>query len=293
MPVNEPIVNLEVASPPEIDAKLAEIWGRFYAVQDKADLQRRYRDDYVTRMAQVDAGTYRWAYTDHDRARDEAGAARVNEKIAALVAEGEAILAEADPYEAEFNRRGGWTRAFLVTNAGGHVHRTRACSTCFPTTRFAWLTDLSGHNEAEIVELAGSAACTTCYPSAPVDVLRRPTRLEDPAVTAKREERERAKAARDAAKAAKAIANPDGSDIRLQTYGHIRTERTAEITYVDLGVSVTAACRTGFGAHMVPEYEAAMQILLVALAHKRGVDADELAKTLAVKIAKKYKREYA
>jgi hypothetical protein len=57
--------------------------------------------------------------------------------------------AAARPLDAEFKRRGGWNRAWLVLNTGGHVHRTTACRTCFPSTQFGWLTHLSGQDEAE------------------------------------------------------------------------------------------------------------------------------------------------
>lgn len=66
-----------------------------------------------------------------------------------------------------FDDNGGWSRFFLVTNNNGHVHRERRCSTCFPTTRYAWLVELAGADEAEMVATYGSDACTVCFPSAP------------------------------------------------------------------------------------------------------------------------------
>lgn len=107
------------------------------------------------------------------------------------------------PFRAEWTRRQGWRRAYLVTNNGGHVHRSTECPTCFPSTRFEWLTEQSGKDEAEIVELAGERACTVCYPSAPVETRNRPTRLFGEAEIAAqkaREERAAKKAARDAEK---------------------------------------------------------------------------------------------
>lgn len=70
-----------------------------------------------------------------------------------------------------------WNRAFLVTSSNGHVHKTMACSTCRPATEFVWLPQYSGAGEAEIVGDAGETACTVCYPSAPADVLNRPSRV--------------------------------------------------------------------------------------------------------------------
>lgn len=76
----------------------------------------------------------------------------------------------------EFERRGGWSRFYLVTNPGGHIHSSMNCSTCNKytsrgqsQTRFAWVTDLSGHSEEEAVEAQGAILCTVCFPSAPVE----------------------------------------------------------------------------------------------------------------------------
>jgi hypothetical protein len=92
-----------------------------------------------------------------------------------------------------------WTRAFLVLASNGHVHKNRDCSTCFPTTRYNWLVQYSNDDENTIVEDAGQDACTVCYPSAPADVLNRPSRI----VTADKIAKAEAKAERDAKKAAR------------------------------------------------------------------------------------------
>lgn len=112
------------------------------------------------------------------------------------------------PFQAEWARRGGWTRAYLVTNTGGHVHRSTECSTCYPTTRFEWLLDCSGMDEAEIVELAGERACTVCYSSAPVDTLRRPTKLFGEAEKARQAEQAE-RAAKKAKAATETVTVPD------------------------------------------------------------------------------------
>ena len=114
-----------------------------------------------------------------------------------------ATVAKTAPYDAEFARRGGWTRAFLVNNSNGHVHSSMGCSTCFPTTSYCWLPEVSGHDETEIVEKAGERACTVCYPSAPVEVLSRPTQFFTPDEVAKaaaRVAREEKRAAKEASK---------------------------------------------------------------------------------------------
>lgn len=92
-----------------------------------------------------------------------------------------------------------WTRAFIVS--GGHVHSSMSCSSCYPTTQFSWLPELSGHDEGEIVELGGERACTICYASAPVETLSRPTQLftrDEKAAQVEREVRAAAKAAKTA-----------------------------------------------------------------------------------------------
>ena len=90
-----------------------------------------------------------------------------------------------------------WTRAFLVLASNGHVHSSMDCNTCFPTTRYNWLVQYSNDDEKTIVEDAGQDACTICYPSAPAEVLNRPSRI----VTADKVAKAQAKAERDAKKA--------------------------------------------------------------------------------------------
>lgn len=63
----------------------------------------------------------------------------------------------------------GWSRFFIVNNAGGHIHWTMSCSTCYPTTDFGWLPNLSGLTEADAVEEWGGILCSVCFPSAPVE----------------------------------------------------------------------------------------------------------------------------
>lgn len=91
--------------------------------------------------------------------------------LSRLVEKGEAKLSEleaaAEPYGAEFTRRGGWRRYFLVTSSDGHIHRGMHCETCYPRTRYAWLPDLSDCDEEAMVEKYGMKACTVCFPAAP------------------------------------------------------------------------------------------------------------------------------
>jgi hypothetical protein len=83
-----------------------------------------------------------------------------------LLDELHALQERADDLEATYT---GWSRFFLVTSSPGHVHSSMSCSTCYPTTRFGWMPELSGHTEAEAVDELGPTLCTVCFPSAPVD----------------------------------------------------------------------------------------------------------------------------
>lgn len=199
--------------------------------------------------------------------------------------------AAARPLDAEFERRGGWTRASLVLNSGGHVHRTTACRTCFATTRFAWLTQFSGHDESEIVEQAGEAACTECYPSAPVDVHNRPSRIKTPEQLAREVEKvERAKA-----KAAKAITAPDGTPLRTKGYGQIDTEFTARRSYADALAYTRHLTRTDISRHRetIADYHEDARLILAALVTKHGRTEDDLRAELAPAVESKWKCEHS
>lgn len=149
--------------------------------------------------------------------------------------------------EEAYRIRGGWNRAFLVASTNGHVHSSMDCSTCRPTTQFAWMTQYSGADEDAIVADAGHRACTTCYPSAPLgDANSLPTKMFTPdEVDAQRAREKKAalakltpaekRARKRAEKLADAVSR-DGRPLRLEedlgTAGKVRelisTERDAE-----------------------------------------------------------------
>lgn len=198
--------------------------------------------------------------------------------------------------DAEFNSRP-WSRFWLVTNAGGHVHRNMNCTTCFPTTRYAFLPDYSGSTDAELIEAGGSSICSVCFPDAPVDTWNRAGTIEAPDKKAAREERERAKAEREAKKTAKAIANPDGTSIRLGgKWGEtVATESRAQSIVVEF-LSTELAIEAGKYSIPNKEYRAEKkadsELLVVALAHKRNQTKDEVLVDLNKKAATKYKRDW-
>ena len=92
------------------------------------------------------------------------------------VAEALATLAEInaviDACEDEFDARGGWNRYWLVTSSQGHIHSSRACSSCNKgrnATTFALVCDLSDAEASEAVDIFGAALCSVCFPDAPVE----------------------------------------------------------------------------------------------------------------------------
>lgn len=196
--------------------------------------------------------------------------------------------AERAKISTEFDRRGGWTRAWAVPN--GHVHNSRQCDTCYPTTEFGWLPQVSGLNETEIVELAGERACTRCYPSAPVDVLKRATRLhtaEEQVDLQQKAQRAQEQAEKRAAKAAKGITNPDGSPLRGE-YSVIKTEIAARNEVLR---SLDSLLWYGLGHPSAGEWVHLAERCIQALAHKQGRDYAELSAEFRTKAEKKHAKE--
>jgi hypothetical protein len=198
------VTGLAQQTPAEIDFQLADIWDRFYTARDKRDQHRKWLTQIVERQEEVAAGTYRGFYTATEAKRDAETVARMEAKIAWLAAAALTILEETVPFDSEHVRRNGWTRAYLVDNNGGHVHTSMNCRTCFPTTRFNWLPQVSGWTEAQVLAEAGNSACSVCYPTGRVKGKRNANLLDRPDRIAEREARAAAKAEREAKKAAKA-----------------------------------------------------------------------------------------
>lgn len=199
---------------------------------------------------------------------------RIIESLQAITTETQELAAVYREYQ--------WTRAFLVLNSNGHIHSSFDCSTCFPTTRYEWLTQYSADPESEIVALAGETACTVCYPSAPAEILNRPATIQSKA----RAEKEKAATARAEAKAAreakKKASAPTASGEYLRVPSRwaggrdeeIKTERTA-ITYwneCQRGIEWERECgRSDKSADKIT----AQGIIEQALAGKHNVSASE------------------
>ena len=144
----------------------------------------------------------------------------------------------------------------------------------YPTTSFSWLPTLSGLSEADAVEAHGAILCTVCFPSAPVEW----TGGVAKAVQAEKDERAAAKAARDAAKAEKAILDLDGSVLNDKSGYEIKTEVTARR-------ELSSALQ--YENMEYEGYTAYAERLAAAIANKTGESAEELLSTGRVKAAKK------
>jgi hypothetical protein len=82
-----------------------------------------------------------------------------------------------EPFDAEFDRRGGWNRYLLVANKGGHFHRRGYCPSIQPTTLVSPVWELSGSDDTTVVATHGTQACTRCFPDAPVETRETRERL--------------------------------------------------------------------------------------------------------------------
>jgi len=297
--------DLTTQTPAEIDTALAAIQARYYAKMREVFQARRY---IASAEANLITSTARGQTALMTVDRDTI--ARYTAKAESLLKEAQAITKEGTPHHTEFQRRGGWFRAWLVDNTSGHVHSSTECSTCYPTTEFIWLPEYSGLTEGELIADARSMACTICFPNAPVDT--RPGIIEAPARKAARLKREAEAAVRDAAKKAKGITNPDGSELLIPSdMGILRgdldgfpvqAERTAEIMAVDALVTekilqggyITAerGWRDGREADFRTISNEKLRRLLPALAHKRGITEETLRENLAPKVLAKFKKDY-
>lgn len=283
--------DLSTATPVEFDTELAGLYGVQYAAEDTYN-------EAIANIRKAAEPNRRWI----SRTRRESYQLTLNEAIVKLNDDGNprsgrlvtayaaardqfnAANAAIEPYEAEFTRRGGWERAFLVlTNGRGHVHTTMSCSTCYPTTRYAWMPELSGQDRQTIIDGIREDACTVCYPGAPTGprtVFTAEERAERAAAKAERD----AKAAK---KAATGITHADGTELRSE-YGVLKTERSAEIEYV----KILADVETYNDGRKLDSDEARIAGgIALALAHKRGVDVVSIVTELGERVTAKVKRD--
>jgi hypothetical protein len=234
-------------TPPQVDELFAAAWDRRYELL--MNVYAAWNDvHYAVGDRRISTQTWRMG---HAEVQEKAAGTERGRKALDSVNRAKGAVAELDntvlaKLENEFGRRGGWSRAYLVTD--GHVHSSMHCSSCnrgeFPT-RFSWMIDYSGKDMAEIVEAAGERACTICYPDAPVARRDKGENVTVPrSVMLTSEEIERAQAreaeakrrAEKKAKAAlNAITQPDGTPLRdemgkdgRQRGSVVKTLRTAK-----------------------------------------------------------------
>lgn len=290
-PFNEQLADLEklnnpLASqePKQIDDKIADLYEAYYEEQFAAATIKN-SIEYLKKPY------YRSRPDTTDRLK------KLEQKLTEQETKMKAVLDEIVPYETEYSRRP-WTRGFLVNNTNGHVHKNTRCSTCTPTTRYMWLTEYSGKTETELVNDAGSRACTVCYPSAPVDVLNREATLNHPVLRASREEKEQKRLEKErklAEQQTKAIFKPDGKPLKDDFGSVIKTIMTAENRASEL-YAEKQAVENGIMNFPNQVYfqqrQDSYKEIMEAIAYKKGVTVEEAEKELQPKFTRKYKNDW-
>lgn len=243
-------MNTTTATPAEIDSEISRLQGA------QAPL-----------MAQIMGGTKR-----RPRSTDVADPIAAYEKLAAQLA----------PLHQEYQRRGGWTRWYLITD--GHFHRDASWSRCSrtPSSDNYWLTEYSGRTEAEMIELAADRVCTVCFPNAPV-IRRRASARFMTRTEAERAAHREEKARQAAAKKAAQITTPDGHEL-IVSGDHLKTERAAWNRAMQ---EATSLAWYGDDDHTAREARETIAACVAALAHRRNVTEQSLIDELNTKIERK------
>lgn len=177
----------------EHDVKLGELVEAWYDAQ-----QRQY-------LASSRLATMKRVYGEDDRRISEQ-----QEAFEEAFAAAQAAIGEVRAHEQGYT---GWSRFFLVRNTNGHIHSSMECSTCYETTQFWALPQLSGMTEADAVEDQGMILCSVCFPSAPSEW----TTGVSKATLAERAARQAEKDARAAQKRAKQLFD-DGRTLKVAHY---------------------------------------------------------------------------
>lgn len=274
-------------TPVGVDLRLADIYGEMYKVKANLSSAEEAVAKY-TKMLDPKSAMFKQRNVDSYTRM----LTNMESKIVSLEEEIAGLEKQAEPFEKQWEENGRWSRAFLVTNGNGHVHKTRNCSTCYPTTEFVWLPQYSGQSEDLIVEEAGSSACTICFPSSPVEVLARASKIEDPTKRQERAERAAEKEKKAKEMASKSITNKDGSPLKTNGYGLVKTSRTAEVEAVN-ALEYILVHEKGIRPIGNPKFLSELQedyaMLVEALANKAGITVEEQDKLLKVKAEKKVK----
>jgi hypothetical protein len=272
--------NIFKATPAEIDIESARLRNQADELVAKQQwLNRRLRDEDTGPVARADA----------------------HRRIQEFDEQHEVLVSLIIGLRMEFDRRGGWTRLYVVDNSNGHAHRTTACSTTYANTSFHWFPEHSGKTDEEIVALTGAQTCLVCFGSQREAIeAGRPSKLETPNQAKAREDRE-AQAAKTAAKKVKAAENAitdvDGSLLYDDDHYVIKTLRTAQIKAVQAleqsGRDEIYADQTTDPAHasrllrLSGEQRAYASRLVVAIAAKQERSLAEVLDEITTKAEKK------
>jgi hypothetical protein len=293
-------MQVTTATPVEIDTELARL-GAELAVQYNAI------DRAMAASKRLVEGRY------YDEVRDAEQLDSYNRKVATATWEAGILQSACRPFDAEFTRRGGWTRYYLVE--GGHLHYDVSGHRCsrIPSTSHYWLTEQSGKSAAEVIELAGERVCTVCFPDAPVAVQERPSQLltkTEAEQAEARAEREQKRSQAAATKAAKAITAPDGSPLVVSHFGWtetLKTEAAAQSEYRGAIAEIAALEDSSYAegrpknqtvqeheehrARIIADLRPRAQVTLEALAAKHGVTVEEETERHAKAIATKVRKD--
>ena len=165
-------------SPAELDQELAELYyqgqklqsarmSAYETAKHMAGAKYFYRGrQRVTNMDAAEAVAW---LEDHASEYHMSYSRTGAEQLANIKAATDAWIANANAERQLEEQYTGWSRFFLVTSSNGHIHSSMSCTTCYPTTAYGWLPQLSGQDEAEAVATCGPNLCSVCFPSAPSD----------------------------------------------------------------------------------------------------------------------------
>lgn len=138
-------------------------------------VHRMWEQEQAHRASNYAEATRPEHWGNHDRNIPFEGPQETLDKRDALRASKLEVWAKINTLQAEYARRGGWPRYYVVTSSAGHIHSDTRCQTCRITTTFGWLPEMSGQTEAEAIAALGrhaEALCSVCFPTAPVAAKR-------------------------------------------------------------------------------------------------------------------------
>lgn len=274
------------------DTQIAEL--QVLGQRHKRDAESAFA---TLRRAVGDTLTYTRTGSEWTMTTDEVWAAvesSTDDRVAALelahhehVVSAESVYDEIDSLNRVWADNGYWSRFYLVTNTNGHIHSTTGCTTCYPTTEFAWLPGLSGLTEADAVADQGEILCSVCFPTAPSEW----TDGESKATKEARAEREAKKAEREAKKVAKALypEDPDKAFVTAGRFGdRIKTIHAAKAWLTDAAMWETIYAERGEAGTHHPSYPVdARDALAEVLGDRLGTDAATEIAAAAKRAAKR------